>query len=172
MPCPIVSIGSTPTALSYTDLTGITEVRAGVYTLFDLVMAGIGVCQISDIAASVVATVIGHNSEQGWVIVDAGWMALSSDRGTSTQANDCGYGLVTDRNGTLIENVSVVNVNQEHGMLGGINGAAIDFQQFPIGSRLHILPNHACAMTAMHHYYHVFDDASGTYEVWSRIQGW
>ena len=33
--CPIVSVGSTPTALSVEDLTGVTEVRAGVYVFFD-----------------------------------------------------------------------------------------------------------------------------------------
>ena len=36
--CPMVSIGSTPTAHFAQDLTGVTEVRAGVYTFFDLYM--------------------------------------------------------------------------------------------------------------------------------------
>ena len=36
LPCPTVSIGSTPTAFSATETTGITEIRAGVY-LFTLV---------------------------------------------------------------------------------------------------------------------------------------
>jgi len=42
LPCPVVSVGSTPTAHNATDLTGVTEVRAGVFVFFDLVMAGIG----------------------------------------------------------------------------------------------------------------------------------
>ncbi|HEY4351708.1 MAG TPA: alanine racemase, partial [Paraburkholderia sp.] len=33
--CPVVSIGSTPTALSADHLEGVTEVRAGVYVMFD-----------------------------------------------------------------------------------------------------------------------------------------
>ncbi len=44
---------------------------------FDLVMAGINVCRIDDIALSVLATVIGHQRDKGWIIVDAGWMAMS-----------------------------------------------------------------------------------------------
>ncbi|WP_315983282.1 hypothetical protein [Aliamphritea spongicola] len=44
-------------------------------------MTGIGICDLNQIAATVVATVIGHNHEKGWVFVDAGWMALSGDRG-------------------------------------------------------------------------------------------
>ena len=39
--CPVVSVGSTPTAHFATALDGVTEVRAGVYVFFDLVMAGV-----------------------------------------------------------------------------------------------------------------------------------
>jgi D-serine deaminase-like pyridoxal phosphate-dependent protein len=103
LPCPIVSIGSTPTALFTRNLEGVTEVRAGVYMFQDLVMAGLGVCEIEDIAISVLTTVIGHQSDRGHVIVDAGWMALSRDRGTQSQPNDCGYGLVCDVENRLID---------------------------------------------------------------------
>ncbi|MCG9731236.1 DSD1 family PLP-dependent enzyme [Shewanella sp. Isolate13] len=173
IPCDIVSIGSTPTAHSYQDLTGITEVRAGVYGFFDLVMTGIGVCRIKDIAASVVTTVIGHNREKGWIFIDAGWMALSLDRGTSGQPKDCGYGLVTDCNGTLLDGLQVITVNQEHGIIASVgNDDGINFDDFPVGSRLHILPNHGCATASMHQHYHVFDTVDETYEIWNRIQGW
>ena len=37
--CPVVSVGSTPTAHAAKDLTGVSELRAGVYSFFDLVMA-------------------------------------------------------------------------------------------------------------------------------------
>ncbi|MEP6824849.1 MAG: alanine racemase, partial [Ramlibacter sp.] len=80
LPCPVVSVGSTPTALSATQLQGVTEVRAGVYVFFDLVMANVGVCAPQDVALSVLTTVIGHQADKGWAIVDAGWMAMSRDR--------------------------------------------------------------------------------------------
>ena len=83
MACPIVSVGSTPTATFSDDLTGVTEVRAGVYMFFDLFMAGLNVCSLDDIAVSVLTTVIGHQVDKGWIITDAGWMALSRDRGTA-----------------------------------------------------------------------------------------
>lgn len=172
IPCEIVSIGSTPTAHNYQNLDGITEVRAGVYGFFDLVMTGVGVCSVNDIAASVVTTVIGHNQEKGWLIIDAGWMALSSDRGTANQPTDCSYGLLTDSNGELLDNLQVTNVNQEHGIIEAVNDASINFNDIPIGSRLHIMPNHACATASMHKQYHVFDTQYNTYEVWMRIQGW
>jgi len=43
---------------------------------FDLFMAGLGVCQLDDIALSVLTSVIGHQPEKGWIITDAGWMAM------------------------------------------------------------------------------------------------
>src|SRR3546814_14453087 len=68
LPCPVVSVGSSPTAHFARNLDGVTEVRAGVYVFFDLVMAGIGVCTLDDIALSVLTTVIGHPPAQGWII--------------------------------------------------------------------------------------------------------
>src|SRR5207237_2527577 len=47
---PVVSVGSTPTAHFAGNLEGVTEVRAGVFMFFDLVMHGIGVCEVDDIA--------------------------------------------------------------------------------------------------------------------------
>ena len=97
--CPIVSLGSTPTAHFAASLEGVTELRAGVYMFFDLVQHGVGVCAIDDIAVSVLATVIGAKPEKGWVLVDAGWMALSRDRGTASQKLDQVYGVVCDERG-------------------------------------------------------------------------
>ncbi|MGY8986508.1 MAG: alanine racemase, partial [Sphingomonadales bacterium] len=45
IPTPIISVGSSPTALHAKDLTGVTEVRAGVYIFFDLFQAGINSCE-------------------------------------------------------------------------------------------------------------------------------
>src|SRR5690349_20886948 len=90
LPCPVVSVGSTPTAHFARDLTGVTELRAGVYMFFDLVMAGIGVCRPEDLALSVISTVVGHRPDKGWTFVDAGWMAMSRDRGTADQPVDQG----------------------------------------------------------------------------------
>ncbi len=65
--------------------TGITEMRAGVFMIGDLFQAGVGSCAVDDIALTVLATVIGHQRDKGWIITDAGWMALSRDRGTAAR---------------------------------------------------------------------------------------
>jgi len=171
--CEIVSVGSTPTALSARSLDGVTEVRAGVYVFFDLVMAGVGVCTLDEIALSVLCTVIGHRPDAGWVITDAGWMAMSRDRGTQKQLKDFGYGLVCDIAGTPIANLEFGDANQEHGVLQWMGDAATDLAaRFPIGSRLRIVPNHACATSAQHDHYEVLRVTGGKLEAWERFNGW
>ncbi|RJG11672.1 DSD1 family PLP-dependent enzyme [Massilia cavernae] len=167
---PVVSVGSTPTALFAKDLTGVTEVRAGVFVFFDLVMAGLGVCQLSDIALSVLTTVIGHQPEKGWTIVDAGWMALSRDRGTASQAVDQGYGVVCDVHGAPLPDMIVVAANQEHGIVAARDGCA-GAAAFPVGTQLRIFPNHACATAAQHGGYHVTGDQVPS-AYWPRFGGW
>ena len=167
----VVSVGSTPTATFGRSFDGVTEVRAGVYVFQDLVMAGLGVCGVGDIALSVLATVIGHQREKNWIITDAGWMALSRDRGTARQKVDQGYGLVCDAAGKPIEDLVVSDANQEHGIVSRREGGAIDFGRFPIGSRLRVLPNHACATAAQFPEYHVVREGRAM-AVWERFSGW
>jgi len=170
--CPVVSVGSTPTALSAAHLEGVTEVRAGVYVFFDLVMRNVGVCTTGDIALSVLTTVIGHQEEKGWVIVDAGWMAMSRDRGTQKQRQDFGYGQVCTEDGTVLDGYVMSGANQEHGVVSrGQSSDAGVATRFPIGTRLRILPNHACATGAQHPEYQVLS-ADGNIETWPRFYGW
>ena len=171
--CPVVSVGSTPTAVFGTDLTGVTELRCGVYAFFDLFMMGLGVCTADDLALSVLVTVIGRQEEKNWVITDGGWMALSRDRGTANQRVDQGYGLVADPGGALLpEDMIVASANQEHGILTTRDGTPVDFSRFPVGRRLRIYPNHACPTAAQHPVYHVVDEAGEVRAHWRRIYGW
>jgi D-serine deaminase-like pyridoxal phosphate-dependent protein len=168
---PVVSVGSTPTATFARSFDGVTEVRAGVYMFQDLVMAGLGVCSLEDIALSVLATVIGHQREKNWLITDAGWMALSRDRGTARQKVDQGYGLVCDAAGRPVEGLVVSDANQEHGIVSRRDRGPIDFARFPIGSRVRVLPNHACATAAQFAEYQVLRPGQSV-EVWERFGGW
>jgi D-serine deaminase-like pyridoxal phosphate-dependent protein len=172
IPCPVVSVGATPTALSARSYDGVTELRAGVYMFFDLVQAGIGICHIDDIALSVLATVIGHQLDKNWIITDAGWMALSSDRGTAGQAVDQYHGLVCDLDGKPYEDLVVLRANQEHGIIAARPGSQAKIPELRIGDRIRILPNHACATAAQYDAYHVVDENNSVSAVWPRFRGW
>jgi len=173
LPAPVVSIGSTPTASFVRMLEGVTEVRVGVYMMQDLVMAGLQVCAIDDIALCVLVCVIGHRSDNGGLITDGGWMALSRDLGTARQAQDYGYGLVVDAAGRrLSPELIVKSANQEHGIVVRRDGGPLDPRQYPVGSLLRVLPNHACATGAQHSLYHVVEGDNPTVvAMWPRLSG-
>lgn len=166
--CAEVSIGSTPTVSVATSFEGVTEVRVGVYVFNDLVMAGLGVCDESQIALSVLTSVIGHQPRRNTLLIDAGWMALSNDRSTATHQQDMGLGKVAG------SDLIVQSANQEHGLVGPMDDTALDFARYPIGSQLQILPIHACATAAAFEGYDVVEP-SGAEEnavYWSRFGGW
>jgi D-serine deaminase-like pyridoxal phosphate-dependent protein len=98
-------------------------------------------------------------------------MALSRDRGTAKQKVDQGYGVVCDALGQPLEDLIVLDANQEHGIVARRGGGPIDFSRFPMGTRLRILPNHACATAAQHCEYQVLRDGQPV-EVWERFNGW
>lgn len=170
IPCPIVSVGSTPTAHFARSLQGVTEVRAGVYVFQDLVMAGLHVCELKDIAISVVATVIGHRPDKGWIMTDAGWMALSRDRGTAQQEVDQGYGLVCAMDGTPYQDLIVSSTSQEHGIVSIRKGSKAKLPKLEIGDQVRVLPNHACATASQFEGYVVPDEHQLVF--WPRINYW
>ena len=171
IPCPVVSVGSTPTALCADHLDGVTELRAGVYVFFDLFQAGLGVCDLSDISLSVLTTVISHKPSHQRLIIDAGGLALSKDHSAATHSPDPGYGLILEATtDALIEGLRICSVDQEHGIIELPDGA--DFARFPVGSQLRVLPNHACMTAAAYPHYHVVDGSQRVIDQWDRCNGW
>ncbi len=164
-----VSIGSTPTALYARDLTGVTELRAGVYTVFDMDQQSRGVCLTDDIAMSVLSCVIGHNKAAGKILLDAGGLALSKDRSADKFRPEVGYGQICYPDGTVIPGLYVTSVSQEHGHVLVRDDS--DYALFPVGCYLRILPIHACMTAAAYDCFHVIEDGvlAG---VWDRVNGW
>lgn len=122
---------------------------------------------------SVVTTVIGHRPDKGWIMTDGGWMATSRDRGTARQPVDQGYGLVADLDGTPYPDLLMTDAGQEHGTLSVRPGSAAALPDLPVGTRVRVLPNHACATAAQHDRYHVTSPGSRAVEaVWPRVRGW
>jgi D-serine deaminase-like pyridoxal phosphate-dependent protein len=165
---PIVSMGSSPTALHAETLPGITEIRAGVYMFGDLFQAEIATHELADIAVTVLASVIGRR--HGQVLIDAGGIALSKDRSTQATLIDYGYGLALDVDGKPSLGPSLVQrAYQEHGVVA-LNPAVTT--KLPIGTKLRIAPNHTCMTVAAHDRYYVTDGGREIVAVWPRVNGW
>ena len=167
---PVISVGSTPTMFLASNLDGISEIRAGIYMFWDLAQASRGICKIEEIAISVLASVIGHNHQRKRIIIDAGSLALSKDVSANNFMKEAGYGLVCNPDtGIPFDGLNVSEVHQEH---GSIDLETTDwFENFPIGSLVRILPNHACLTCAAHERYNVLENEQIT-ESWSRTNGW
>ena len=167
---PVISVGSTPTMFLASNLDGISEIRAGIYMFWDLAQASRGICKIEEIAISVLASVIGHNHQRKRIIIDAGSLALSKDVSANNFMKEAGYGLVCNPDtGIPFDGLNVSEVHQEH---GSIDLESTDwFENFPIGSLVRILPNHACLTCAAHEKYNVLENEQIT-ESWSRTNGW
>jgi D-serine deaminase-like pyridoxal phosphate-dependent protein len=99
-------------------------------------------------------------------------MAMSRDRGTARQRHDYGYGIACDLGGNPLKGDLVMIVaNQEHGILAATKGPLISPEnRFPIGTRLRMLPNHACATGAQFSEYRAVTDSG--IETWRRFNGW
>jgi len=97
---------------------------------------------------------------------------MSRDRGTQRQKRDFGYGLVCSENGEVRGDYVMSGANQEHGIISRTGAPVREIgRRFPIGTRLHILPNHARAAGAQHPVYHALA-GDGRVETWPRFCGW
>ncbi len=174
LPCETVSVGSTPTVIHAETLAGVTEIRPGVYTFFDLQQAALGVCTETDIAVSVLATVISHNRRSRRVLIDAGALALSKDVGASEFRPAVGYGLVRPvRGGSLpVDGLFVADVHQEHGFVAAPAGREPPWDALPPGTTVRVLPNHACLTAAAFDHYHVDRGNGWTGTTWDKAVGW
>ena len=171
---PVVSVGSTPTAVCAKSLEGVTELRPGVYTFFDLDQAARGICTYDDIALTVIATVIGHNPRSQRVLIDAGALALSKDTSGAEFRSDLGYGLVCHaQGGTPLANIFVAELHQEHGLIATSADVQAMFDALPVGARVRILPHHACMTAAPFDRYHLVTPGTTSIQgIWRKTRGW
>ncbi|MCB9592457.1 MAG: alanine racemase [Sandaracinaceae bacterium] len=164
VPCPGVSVGSTPTAVHAARLDGVTELRAGVYVFFDRFQLAIGSCGADDLALSVLASVVSRRDGAVWI--DAGTLGLSSER--SMDPFGGGYGVVTAADGAPLPGDPYVDaLNQVHGRVVARDGA---LPALPVGARVRVWPNHACITAAMYDAYEVVDD-DRVVDRWPRLRG-
>jgi D-serine deaminase-like pyridoxal phosphate-dependent protein len=82
-----------------------------------------------------------------------------------------GYGLVCDLGGEPLPGVRVFALSQEHGWLDRISGSELPWERLAIGSRVRILPGHACITAGGHAGYFVLG-ADRVEGFWQRVSGW
>lgn len=165
---PTVSIGSTPTINHIDHLDGIDEVRPGNYIFFDNYQATLGSCSFDDTALTVLAAVVHRDASRRKIVIDAGGIAMSKDRGPVHLDPQCGYGRVLDLDGNQT-GLSLDSLSQEHGVMHAADDAT--FNRFKIGDRVRILANHSCMTAAQHSHYNVVENGE-IVDQWKIHAGW
>lgn len=165
---PTVSIGSTPSITHVDHLEGIDEIRPGNYIFFDAFQATLGSCDFDDTALTVLTAVTHKDNERRRLVVDAGAIALSKDRGPVDLDPSCGYGRVLDLEGNET-GLRVTSLSQEHGQIEGVETAAFD--SIKVGDRLRVLANHSCLTAAQHSHFNVIESGR-IVDRWEIHRGW
>ena len=170
MEVPEVSVGSTPTMSLAENLDGVTEARPGNYIFFDAFQAGIGSCELSDASFTVLVSVVGQYPKRNQLLIDAGALSFSKDTGPTQVAPECGYGALFSEDGSKYHaDLRLFSLSQEVGKVAGTD--AIDFDEFAVGSRLRVVPNHSCLSAALFPCYYVVRDGQVVDE-WTPVRGW
>ena len=165
---PCVSIGSTPTMMHVDHLDGIDEIRPGNYIFFDNFQATLGSCAFEDTALTVLAAIIHRDPKRRRLVIDAGAIALSKDRGPTHLDPACGYGRVLDIEGNDT-GMRVTGMSQEHGEIHAADDET--FSRFNVGDRVRILANHSCLTAAQHPHYNVVENGE-IVDRWKIHSGW
>src|SRR5690606_1514745 len=135
---PIVSLGSSAAARIAATVPGVTQIRPGIYAVNDVGQSALGNANLCWTAIRVIAAAVSH-PEPGRACVDAGSKSLSSDLvpAGAHRAEFPGMGLLVNAPVWIIEKVS-----EEHGWLRWVGIG--EPSALPVGTRLEIVPNHAC----------------------------
>lgn len=177
----ILSVGATPTAHAASALTsklleehfpdglcGKLELHAGNYPCCDLQQHATGCAPLDNVSFTVLAEVVSlypgrGEKEPGEVLVNAGVLALSRETGPIA-----GFGKVT---GTEQYGKWVVDrLSQEHGILVSAKQLGKP-SLIPYGTKLRIVPQHACITAANFPWYFVVENDI-VVDVWVPARGW
>jgi D-serine deaminase-like pyridoxal phosphate-dependent protein len=132
IPLATVSVGSSGTFRFSVECDNVTEVRPGTYVFNDLSQLLQGAATQIDIAAFVVATVVGR-PEATRAVIDAGSKVLTSDR-LIVSDPEMTFGSVAGYPGACVTRLS-----EEHGSV-----ELPPKSDLRVGDRIAIVPNHIC----------------------------
>ena len=130
------SVGSTPTVHAMRSAEGITEIRPGNYVFYDATQVALGVVPLERCALSVLATVTSRPAPDR-LILDSGSKALAAERMSTLTP---GFGRIEEHPGLRVD-----RLYEEQAIVRSDEPCDI-----PVGARLRVVPNHACAAVNLH----------------------
>ncbi|UCZ54032.1 alanine racemase [Bacillus shivajii] len=143
------SIGSTPTFEIGATINGITEIRPGNAVFFDGVQAGLGVAKHEEVALKVLGTIVSKKTDR--IILDTGSKALTTEKGAHGNESIKGFGKVIHPS----KRIEITRLSEEHGMIDLKGNEEVSLEDFSIGEKVEIIPNHACTAVNLYEKYYV-----------------
>lgn len=136
-----ISTGSTPTYFHNTEDEYINIYHPGNYVFNDVIQISLGIAEEEDCALTVLASII-SNPREGVYLCDSGSKSLGLDKGAHGNTAIIGYGKIIDHPNTILESLS-----EEVGKI-----TTKDPNEFKVGQRIKIIPNHSCSVANMTDY--------------------
>jgi len=139
----LISIGDTPSSSLLESFEGVDEIRPGNFVYNDLMQYNLGVCDISDIAVYMVATVIAKYPERNELVLHAGAVHLSKEYIKSNGQKI--YGKIAELNKNAIQGIipgaTLVSLSQEHAIVACSDDF---FNTVNLYDNLAVIPVHSC----------------------------
>lgn len=133
-----VSMGSSASARVAATVTGVNQIRPGIFAFNDLGQIALGNANLQSCAVRILSTVVSRPTSTT-AVIDAGSKSLSADLLPAKEHRDeyPGHGMIIGKNGWIIERLS-----EEHGMLKWMGDG--EPSSLDIGEQIQIIPNHVC----------------------------
>ncbi|KAB2953916.1 D-TA family PLP-dependent enzyme [Heliorestis acidaminivorans] len=152
-----ISVGSTPTVGENLETRGVTEVRPGNYVFNDATQVRLAVAREEDCALRVLTTVVA-NPVENRRIIDGGSKVFALDKGAHGQEGTDSYGIICNAKGWKLSRLS-----EEHGVLEKVSTQATEL---PVGTKLMIIPNHACPVINLTNQVYLINSKSEVKAIW------
>jgi len=160
--CNTIGLGGTPICkTSGPNMNRLTELCAGNYIFNDLQQSTLGTKR-DDIACSIATRIVGHYPLRKQMLVDCGENGISTIGNYGQNNKEMGYALVKDE-----PNYRMSAVYQDLGVIEAVNGD-LDFQKYPVGSVIQLLPWHACGTSLLYTKYNVISNGKVSQE-WNPV---
>jgi D-serine deaminase-like pyridoxal phosphate-dependent protein len=141
-----ISVGDTPSSRLVSDFGNVDELRPGNFLFYDVQQFQAGVCQLEEIAVTVVCPVVAVHLEQNEIVIYGGAIHLSKDSHSWGEVQNA-YGLVSvpAQNGWGWDDKKIVgylrSLSQEHGVVVMPDGIPDEMKP---GSLICVFPAHSC----------------------------
>ncbi|WMT52535.1 alanine racemase [Ferroplasma acidiphilum] len=135
----VLTVGGTPSSEIWSHFEEVSEIQPGTYIFYDMHCQEMGLCGMDEVSMGVVGQVMSMKHGKR-IVLDAGYKSISLDQGV--------YPVAVNQKGIVGK---VVSMSEEHTVIKP------DQEDIELGSKVLLLPYHACTTTDFWDYAWIYD---------------